>query len=296
MARDQTQPNRPLFLAWLLRLVCAAMFVGHGLMCWNGQMPLRALLWDEALVSGAVQRLAGMDWDTWVSSMEVDAGINRAIRAQAWIFFFFAVAVLLPVRKRAVGLLYIAAAVNLLFLSWLKYHDVGMGVGQLLEHASQFCLPLVLALFFWQRGNAWEPLAKLSLATTFVAHGVYAVGLPAEVPWLNHQRPGKFTEMTMLCLELESESIAGWLLLSAGLLDFLVAAMIFLPGWPRRVGLSYMVVWGFLTALARPWAYFEPTAASETLIRWVPEMLYRAPHFGLPLCLLLALRWRQADS
>ncbi len=272
------------------------MFIGHGLMCWNGQMPLRALLWDEGLVSGVVQRIAGIEWDVWVSSMEIDAGINRAIRAQAWIFFLFAIAMLLPMRRRGFGLIYVAASLNLLFLGWLKFHDAGLGIGQLFEHASQFCLPLVLAMYVWGRGNAWELVARLSLASTFVAHGVFAIGLSSEIPLLNHPRPGRFTEMTMLCLNLESESIAGWLLLAAGLADFLVAGMIFLRGWPRLVGLAYMVAWGFLTALARPWAYYEPTAASETLIRWVPAMLYRAPHFGLPLCLLLALAWRRADS
>ena len=74
-APDQlTTRSRPA-LAWLLRAVCAVMFIGHGLMCWNGQMPLRALLWDEGLVSGVVQRIAGIEWDVWVSSMEIDAGI-----------------------------------------------------------------------------------------------------------------------------------------------------------------------------------------------------------------------------
>lgn len=283
-------------VTWVLRLVCAGMLIGHALMCWNGQMPLRALLWDEGLVSGVVQRFVGMDWDSWVSSMDVDRSINRVIRIQAWIFFCFALVVLVPVKRKAAGLLYVVASLDLLFLGWLKFHDLGMGLGQLFEHASQFCLPLVLAMQIWGRGNRWELLARSSLAATFIAHGLFAVDLPSEIPWLNHQRPGQFTEMTMLCLGLEIESSAGRLLLIAGVADFLVAGMIFFRGWPRTIGLAYMCVWGFLTALARPWAHYEPTAAMETLVRWVPEMLYRTPHFGLPLCLLLALWWSRTDN
>ena len=282
-------------LEWLLRLVCATMLIGHGWMCWNGQMPLRALLWDEELAAGAVKALTGMDWGTWVSSMEVDAGIDRAVRVQAWAFFGFAGAVLIPLRLRFSRLLELLAALNVFLLAGLKYHDSGMGLAQWFEHASQFCLPLVL--FLVARDGGWSRsavvLAKLSLAATFVGHGLFAIGMNSDSSWLNHPRPGNFVEMTMLCLKLDAEAAAGRFLFAAGVADFVVAVLIFVPGWrwPRALGLVYMVLWGFATALARPWSYYEPTAATETLIRWIPEMLYRTPHFGVPLCLLLAL-WR----
>ena len=136
----------------------------------------------------------------------------------------------------------------------------------------------------------------VGIGLTFIGHGVFAIGMPSEITWLNHARPGKFTEMTMLCLGLESEATAGRLLLAAGILDFVVVVLLFLRGWPRFVGLVYMVAWGFATALARPWSYYEPTAAADSLMRWIPEMIYRAPHFGIPLCLILALRRRRAEG
>jgi hypothetical protein len=227
--------------------------------------------------------------------MQVDEGITRAILVQAWLFFLFAIAALIPLRGRLLGIVYLIASLNLAFLAWLKYRDAGMGVAQFFENAGQFCLPLVLALFVGGR-DAWRPVAKVGLAATFIGHGLFAIGLPSEITWLNHPRPGSFTEMTMLCLKFETEAAAGRLLLAAGIIDLVAAVMIFLRGWPRAAGLVYMIAWGFMTALARPWAYFEPTAASETLVRWIPEMLYRFPHFGLPLCLLLALRRRRADN
>lgn len=289
--------SEPRHITWLLRIACAVMLLGHGMMCWNGQMPLRALLWDEGMVSGLVKTLTGMEWDTWASSMQVDGGINNTVRAQAWLFFLFAVSVLIPMRrKRAIAAaLYLTIALNLLFLGWLKFYESGEGIAHWLEHASQICLPVVLCLFVFGK-DKWRTVATVSIAITFVTHGLLAIGQPSQIVLLNHPRPGSFVEMTMLCLGLEFESHAGSILLTAGILDIIAAAAIFLRGWPRILGLSYMFAWGLATAIARPWAYFEPTAAMETLIRWLPELFYRSPHFFLPLALLLALRASRAKD
>lgn len=280
------RPHSP--VVWSLRIVGALVLIGHGWMCWNGQMPLRALLWDEKLFSGPAEKLFGMDWNTWASSLEVDDGINRAIRFQAYLFFAFAAAALLPLRLKFLAFLHVTATLNLGFLAWLKYHDSGVGVAMFVEHASQFLMPLILLIAAC--GRRWAPLALVAMAATFIGHGVFALGIPADITWLNHPRPGNFVEMTMLVLHLESETAAGRILLVAGSLDLLAAALIFIRGKPRALGLYFMAFWGFATALARPWAYFEPTAASETLLRWVPEFIYRTPHFALPLCLLLLAR------
>jgi hypothetical protein len=261
------------------------MLAGHAWMCWNGQMPLRALLWDEKLASGLVETLFGMDWDAWVSSMDVDAGINRAIRVQATFFLASAIAFVLPLHRRFIAGLGVLVSADLVFLSWLKYHDSGLGIGHLFEHASQFLLPVLVALSLYRK--PWVLLAQGGLAATFVGHGISAIGFGSQNPWWNHPRPGNFMEMTMACLRLGSEQSAARVLVGAGIVDFVAVVLIFLRGWPRVVGLCYMVAWGFLTALARPWFYFEPAAAAETLLRWVPEFLFRVPHFGLPLCLLL---------
>lgn len=295
MPEDEPR-RRPIAIAhhWPLRLVCALLLAGHAWVCWNGQMPLRALLWDEGLFAGAVERFAGMEWGDWVSSLEVDDGINRAIRVQAWVFAGFALAALIPLRLKFLGLLYLLASLNLVFLSWLKYHDSGAGIAMFFEHSSQFLAPLLLFLAVWEK--RWIALAMVGISLTFIGHGAFALDLSSSTTWLNHPRPGKFTEMTMLCLGLETEAAAGKVLLVAGILDFVVVVLIWLRGWPRVIGLAYMAAWGFVTALARPWAYYEPSAATESLVRWIPEMIYRAPHFGIPLCLLLALRPRKRED
>ena len=229
--------------------------------------------------------------------MQVDGAINHAIRMQAWLFFIFSAAVLVPLRRSQFipAALYLSIAWNLLFLGWLKFYESGEGVMHWLEHAGQICLPVLLCLFVFGKGK-WRTVATVSIAVTFVAHGLLAIGQPSQIVLLNHPRPGSFVEMTMLCLGLESEAHASAILLTAGILDFIAAVAIFFRGWPRLLGLGYMVTWGLITAIARPWAYFEPTASAETLIRWLPELFYRFPHFLLPLSLLLALHASRAED
>lgn len=266
------------------------MLIGHGWMCWNGQMPLRALVWDEKLFSGAAEQFFGMDWGTWASSLEIDDSINRAVRLQAVLFFGFAVAALLPLRLKFLALVHIVATLDLCFLAWLKYHDSGMGIGMFVEHASQVLMPVIVLLA--AGGRRWATVGLVAVAATFVGHGLFAIGIPMEITWLNHPQPGNFVEMTMLALRFETETAAGRFLLIAGILDLVVVGLIFIRGRARTMGLAYMAAWGFATALARPWVYYEPTAASETLLRWVPEFIYRVPHFALPICLLLLARQR----
>ena len=285
----KTSKARPL-LTWLLRVTCAVMFAGHGWMCWNGQMELHALLQNEPLMSDIVEKFFSMEWGDWVS-LQVSDHIDTAIRVQAWIFFFFATATLMPVRNWTFRFVYLLGAGNLVFLAWLKYFDAGTGLGHFFEHSSQFCLPLVLYLVVFGKGWRFPAImtAGIAMALTFAGHGLFAIGLPSGIPWLDHPRPGNFTEMTMLSLGLESEVVAGRILLVAGILDLVAAIMLFLPGRLRMAALGYMVSWGLLTTLARPWSHFDLAFAAEVMTRWLPEALYRVPHFGLPLCLLLAL-------
>ena len=108
----------------------------------------------------------------------------------------------------------------------------------------------------------------------------------------DHARPGHFTEMVMLSLGIDQESLANSILVIAGILDFISAALIFCKGTPRNIGLLYMFIWGSLTAMARPWSRFDSYDIVGNLNIWIPEMLYRAPHFMIPVCLLLALKMK----
>jgi len=137
-----------------------------------------------------------------------------------------------------------------------------------------------------------DRLARRAVALTFFCHGLFAFGVsfPA-VPLLHHPTPLAFIEMTQACLGIETTEAAAAFLRVAGIIDFVVAIAVFLPKG-RALPLAYMALWGFLTALARPWAHVDLSHPVETLVRWFPEFLYRTPHWALPLLMLLTLRAR----
>jgi hypothetical protein len=283
---------------WLLRSTCAIMFIGHSWVCFNGQMPLRALLWDENIMSGIITKMSGQDWNWWVTSPDIDNKINHFVMVQGFLFLLFAFLSLIPIRKRIYRYIYLIGFINLVFLAFLKYLDNRIGIGNLLEHASQFICPLILFLFSARNNlnGSLELLAKVSVALTFIFHGLFAINFGHDSNWLNHTRPGHFTEMVMICLGIDEERSANQILLIAGILDFLAAILIFTKTKLIKMGLFYMILWGLLTAMARPWAHFNKSSAIDSLNNWIPEMLYRTPHFAIPLCLLLALKIKCAND
>ena len=283
---------------WLLRSTCAIMFIGHSWLCFNGQMPLRALLWDENIMSGIIAKLTGQDWNWWVTSPHIDNKISHCVMVQGFIFLFFAALSLIQIRKRSYRYIYLISCINLVFLAFLKYLDNRIGIGNLLENASQFTCPLVLFLFTANNNlnRPLELLAKVSVALTFIFHGLFAINFNHDWTWLNHTRPGHFTEMVMICLGIDKEWFANQILFVAGVLDLLAVILIFTQRKLIKMGLLYMILWGLLTAMARPWAHFNKSSVIESLNNWVPEMLFRTPHFAVPLCLLLALKIKCAND
>ncbi|MDG1854623.1 MAG: hypothetical protein P8I97_10710 [Verrucomicrobiales bacterium] len=283
---------------WFLRSTCAIMFIGHSWVCFNGQMPLRALLWDENIMSDIITRLSGQDWNWWVTSFQIDEKISHCVIVQGFIFLFFAAASLIPIRKKSFRYIHLISCINLVFLAFLKYLDNRIGIGNLLEHATQFTCPLVLFLFTANNNlnRSTELLAKVSVALTFIFHGLFAINFRHDWIWLNHSRPGNFTEMVMICLGIHEEGSANLILFIAGILDFLAAILLFTKIKLMRLSLFYMILWGLLTSIARPWAYFNKSSIIESLNSWIPEMLYRTPHFAIPLCLLLALKIKCAND
>ena len=96
------------------------MFIGHSWVCFNGQMPLRALLWDENIMSGIITRLSGQDWNWWVTSLEIDEKISYCVMIQGFIFLFFAALSLIPIRKKSYRYIYLVSVINLVFLAFLQ--------------------------------------------------------------------------------------------------------------------------------------------------------------------------------
>ena len=79
----------------------------------------------------------------------------------------------------------------------------------------------------------------------------------------------------------------------AGVLDFIVAVVIFFPKKISQFALIYMVFWGFVTTLARVWANFNLDMIGDTLSLWLHESIYRVPHFLIPVAVLIWSRFVQ---
>lgn len=244
-------------------------------------VPLRALLWNETLMTQPVRLLLGWDWATYSGSLAVNAWIARISGAMGLLYALAAIAALRvqPQRpQRSDWALPVASGMlaGLAALTWLEHFQT---LGQWLEFGLQVVAPLLLFGY-----NRWpmarlRTLARVAITLTFVGHGLYAFGV-YPVPW-------HFIEMTMAGFQL-SQADSVTLLRIAGLLDFVAALALW---WPpaQRAALWYCCIWGFMTAIARIYTHWDAWAVAESLHRWGFETLYRLIHGGIPLWLLLAL-------
>jgi len=116
-------------------------------------------------------------------------------------------------------------------------------------------------------------LLKIAIALTFIPHGLFAMDV------LN--LPGQFVDMTILILGI-NETQATIFLFVVGLLDVILSVIIFVPKI-SKYALVYMVVWGFLTAMARPIAGYNFHFATATLHGSLYLMTYRLSHGIIPL-------------
>lgn len=212
-------------------------------------------------------------------------GMSDIAMVGCFLLLSIAISFFIP-NRRLCKWLWLVGALFLAFIHGTNWITNNRGVGVFLEHASQVGLPVLLFLIAQSKPEATVTrVALILIAMTFIFHGLFAIGLPSSIPWLNHPTPDHFKLMTRECLGLESEKSVQTILLAAGVLDLIAAAAIFFPRL-RKAGLIYMIIWGFFTALARPVTYVELDNLGASLGEWIPEFLVRTPHWGLPLGLL----------
>lgn len=269
----------------LLQLATVGVFLGRGWQHLYWDAPYRELLWDERWMKGIVEHVLGMSWQAYVSSPAVNAYI------QAWIdgtgvFYLLcalAAAALPRLGKPARWMMYLGAG-SLLLLSALYCKEKFFFIGQFFEYSLQFSSPVFLVLLSRQpdtQPNARLLLAiKIAVALTFTCHGLYAIGY--------YPRPGHFVYMTMSILGV-GDAGAATFLQAAGLLDFLLSVLLFVPGRASLYAAGYAVFWGLATTMARPWAALYSSSLQQTMVQWVHEAVLRFPHFLVPLLVALYL-------
>lgn len=270
---------------WLVRLLrfgafaCLAGWAWQHLY-WEG--PYGPLFWrGEALDFFAHH---GGDWDDFVGQTPGAGAVQRWIAWMAWPYVICA-ALTITARQRAwlqlsglaVGGLCLAA------LAYSKYLAAARELPMLVEHAAQVASPVLLALALACGAKHRAVIAATTGAVimTFAAHGAYALG------WW--PTPASFYAMATVVLGTD-EATTTAILRSAGALDLLICVGLLAPRL-RRSCMLYAATWGLLTALARPVAGMSLDLRFWGADQFLYEAMVRAPHFTLPLYLMLI--WRR---
>lgn len=273
--------NRKTFML-VLRLSCFLLFMGRAWQHLAWDAPYRVFFWDEALIKPIVEGLFQTSWDSYATSPTVDANLTRLVR---FIGIFYVFCGLISIASNKVLKTYrpllLLGAFSLTILAFLYSKDRFFQAGQFIEYASQFLAPA-----FLYYASKTEEISdrllfamRISIAFTFLGHGLYAAGY--------YPVPGSFIDMTINILHVK-QTLATQLLFVAGILDFVVAALIFVPR-VEPYFLAYAALWGSLTSLARIVSYFDSTMAMTTISQWLPQTILRIPHAGIPICVFIAI-------
>lgn len=266
-----------------LRLGAFLCFAGWTWVHFYWEAPYGALLWHET--SFELASRWGITWEEFVGSGAGDGVVQQWI-ARIWWLYLACTVLSLTVRERSwlqmSGLLLGSGLLTV--LSYANYVAARCQLPMFIEHGGQMLMPvlLVMALSLGVRHRITVITAIIAVIMTFAGHGSYALGL-----W---PTPGNFYAMTSVILGLEYQA-AQTLLRIAGVLDFVACIGICIPCL-RRASAVYATAWGFLTALARPVAGMSWGLNYWGADQYLHEAVLRAPHFLIPLYLLLI--WRQS--
>lgn len=269
-------------LITLLRWSAFFCFLGWAWQHLRWDAPYREILWSPERFGWVLDAL-GYTWESYVGSVTTDRVIARIIQAIGILYVGFAGLCWMVRRRSSAATAGLALGSAMLFLlAYCMYLDHMHYFAQWIEYAAQIGSPVLLLVAL--RWGSTHPItletARVAIVLTFFGHGLYALGF--------FPTPGSFYTMTMTILGV-GDVAAGRLLWVAGLLDLLLCLGIFVPK-ARRFFLGYAALWGLLTALARPVAgmrWFYPWWGAD---QYLHELMYRVPHFLLPLFLLLAFR------
>jgi hypothetical protein len=152
------------------------------------------------------------------------------------------------------------------------------------EHAVRYAAPLASLLLTPSNGVTGSARIRRSMAiwllliatsATFAVHGYKAIGPSAQFVDLIVLTCTNLGVASWTGLEVQQSTVEQLLLL-IGVLDLVVAGLLFLPR--KRIPLIYMVIWGTVTAASR--------MTAMGLEAW-PETLIRSANWGCPLALLL---------
>lgn len=265
----------------LLKISVFLIFIGRAWQHLFWDAPYRSFFWDESLLKPMVENWIGISWTEYATSLKTDAFVQNFIKSKGIIYLIAAISTMLITKKnKAIFKIPVfIGGISLIILSVLLAKEKFYHIAQFFEHSIQFGLPFVLLYSLKENYNKNKSLLilKVLIAITFFSHGLYAFGA--------YPVPGKFIDMVINITGC-TESFAVLFLYVAGILDFVLALLIFIPK-TAKYALIYAVIWGILTALARIVANFYIDFPLQSLNQNLYQVIYRLPHGLAPLFVLV---------
>lgn len=252
------------------------MFMGRAIQHLFLQTSYNDIFWNQQIFGGVVNWVWGVSWNDFLTNLTIQHQLDNLVRGIGVVFLLGSIASFFIQYKWAKCCVLLSI---ILLIPQLWFHFVGLWYNwaMLFEFSAQFMIG-ILFLMSQHKSESWRKWALITIAVTFICHGLYAIGL--------FPVPQKFVAMTISTFHCSRE-VALIFLKIAGVLDFLVAVLVFNPNRKaRNVALIYMVIWGFVTALARWYTHFYWFDAWRSSFQWLPAVFIRAPHFLIPLALL----------
>lgn len=266
----------------LLRICFSTVLLSRAYQAWFFDIPLRAILWDQSLWEPFLNWTYGT-WSDWLALFS-DARIIVFQKFMSVIWILSALLVWLKIRHKWFRWLLILSFLCYLLLIITDGKDHFYRLGQFFEFTLQLWVVAFIAFKNNFRAGFWQTSALVALLMTFTAHGFYALG------W--YPRPGHFVQMVVSCFGV-NEAQANVFLTVAGMMDLLLIPAVLLKGRWRLFALIYATFWGFMTSVARLWAYWDLYEWQAYLHQWLPQFGFRTAHFVVPLVLFL-LFWRKS--
>ncbi|TCP22098.1 hypothetical protein EV195_1143 [Tenacibaculum skagerrakense] len=273
----------------LLKVSVFLIFLGRAWQHLFWDAPYRTFFWDESFLKPVVENWLGINWTAYVTSPNTDNFIQVFIQCNGFLYLLAAICTLLITKfnKKLFRIPIFIGGISLVILSVLLTKEKFYHTAQFFEHSIQFGLPFVFLYTFrknYKKSRMFFVL-KVLIAVTFFSHGLYAFGA--------YPVPGKFVDMVINIFGC-TESFAITFLYIAGVLDFILAVLLFIPK-VDKYALIYAVAWGLLTALARLVANFYWEFPLQSLHQNVYQVIYRLPHGLTPLMVLtgINLYWKK---
>lgn len=263
----------------VLKIAVFLMFLGRAWQHFFVSPDYNYFFWQPGLFSWAAKLFWGLEWNEFLSNPSAQSDLKNFVKFIGVIYLISAFSVLKLHRRWAKVLVLMSNALLIPF-GFLHFAGFAYNWAMLVEFIAQFTVPLFLVFYSNNLtvSKKYFFLLKVVIALTFTCHGLYAAGV--------FPVPQKFVSMTINSFGVNRDfaliylKIAGWL-------DFIAALALFIPKITiQKVGLWYMVFWGFVTALARLVANYYSFDAANSIMQWLHEFLIRAPHYLIPLVII----------